>query len=315
MSSPWTPGRTETRKSMSPQPAAQPESPVLGDAMLRDVEFGHDFDARDDGRLIGRVEGAERAGKHAVDAEIDGHAVGGRVDVNVARLLLQGRADHLVDEPDNRRRVAPERLKIDGLAVAFPGFADDGEPEFGGDVVERLLAVVALLEQLLDSLGGARDKIDFALRQHAKLLLKLEIVRPAGGDHEHVALGPERRHAKPPRVGGGQAQKRFRRYSPARKVVEGQTEFGGKLRSHAWPALLCLDAGKAPLTPALSHPHPLADAETLKCQLVLASWRGEGVDRGPGPTAKGNSGVPSPLGERDRVRGDFAKHWPEFRVI
>ena len=140
--------------------------------------------------------------------------------------------------------------------------------------------------------AGLTTKSISHLRQHAKLLLKLEIVRPAGGDHEHVALRPERRHAKPPRVGGGQAQERFRRYSPARKVVEGQTEFGGKLRSHAWPALLCLDAEKDPLTPALSHPHPLADAETLKCQLAKASWRGEGVDRGPGPTAEGQFGRP-----------------------
>jgi hypothetical protein len=44
---------------------------------------------------------------------------------------------------------------------------------------------------------------------------------------------------------------------------------------------------KSPLTPTLSP-------------------RGEGVGCGPSPKAEGNSGVPSPLGEKDRMRGSLA---------
>jgi hypothetical protein len=40
---------------------------------------------------------------------------------------------------------------------------------------------------------------------------------------------------------------------------------------------ICL--AKAPLTLSLSH--PLADADTLECQLAKASWRGEGVPSQP----------------------------------
>ena len=131
-------------------PAPQPETAVLRNPVLGDVEIGHDLDARDKRGLIGGVEGTQRAHEHAIDAEIDRHAIGAGMDMNVARLLLQSGADRLVDEPYDRSRIAAEGFEIDDFAAALPGFANERQPELGRDIFKDFVAVVAFLEQLLD---------------------------------------------------------------------------------------------------------------------------------------------------------------------
>ena len=123
---------------MSPCRPAQPETPVLRNPVLGDVEIGHDLDARDKRGLIGGVEGTQRAHQHAIDAEIDRHAIGAGMDMNVARLLLQRGADRLVDQPYDRRRIPAEGFEIDDLAAALPGFANERQPELGRDIFEDL---------------------------------------------------------------------------------------------------------------------------------------------------------------------------------
>ena len=51
MLSPWIVGTVETRKSISLPLTRQHDPAVLGQAPLRDVQFGHDLDTGDDGGL------------------------------------------------------------------------------------------------------------------------------------------------------------------------------------------------------------------------------------------------------------------------
>jgi error-prone DNA polymerase len=62
-----------------------------------------------------------------------------------------------------------------------------------------------------------------------------------------------------------------------------------------------------PLTPALSPPYPLADMASLRGKHAKACLLGEGASCGPLHRVKRNLGVPSPLGEKDRMRGSLPK--------
>jgi hypothetical protein len=53
----------------------------------------------------------------------------------------------------------------------------------------------------------------------------------------------------------------------------------------------------------------------LKPPSPQPSPRGEGVGCGPDTKVENNSGVLSPLRERDRVRGGFAKHQPDPKIV
>ncbi len=66
----------------------EPDAPVLGQALLGDVEIAHDLDARGDRRLQRPGQGLHRLVEHVVDAEADAHLVLEGLDVDVARPLL-----------------------------------------------------------------------------------------------------------------------------------------------------------------------------------------------------------------------------------
>src|SRR5207244_2664047 len=75
------------------------DAPVLGQALLADVELGEDLDARDD-RALERPRDAarpllERAG-HTI-AHADAAALG--LDVDIRGLALDPLGDDLIDEP------------------------------------------------------------------------------------------------------------------------------------------------------------------------------------------------------------------------
>ena len=212
MSSPCTPGKTETRKSMSPCRPLRRKRPSW-DAMLRDVEIGHHLDARDERGLMGRIERAKRPHQDAVDAEIDRHAGGVGMDVNVARLPLQSGADNFVDEPYDWGRVAAKGFEIDGLGIALLGLANKGKAEFRAHLLQHFLAVAAPLQHVVDRIGRADDEIDFAAAQEAQFLLQLEIVGAACRNHKQIALRSERRDAKAAGIGGGKTRERFGRES------------------------------------------------------------------------------------------------------
>ena len=75
---------------------------VLRDALLGDVEVGHDLQAADEAGLH-LLRRAHHLVQHAVDAVPDAHVVLGRLDVDVGRAVLHALADDEVRQLDDRR--------------------------------------------------------------------------------------------------------------------------------------------------------------------------------------------------------------------
>ena len=104
MPSPWTIGMIETRTSISRLLDAHLDAAVLRQALLGDVEPGHDLDAADDGRLEAVDLRRQRLRlQQAVDAVADAQAVFFRLDVDVAGPLVGGLDQDFVDQLDDRR--------------------------------------------------------------------------------------------------------------------------------------------------------------------------------------------------------------------
>ena len=95
----------ETRKSTVRPLIAQLEAAVLRDALLGDVQLGHDLDARDDRRVELLVDRLHRLVQHAVDAVLDHHLAVAGLDVDVRGAALQRVEDRRVDQLDDRRGV------------------------------------------------------------------------------------------------------------------------------------------------------------------------------------------------------------------
>ena len=110
----------------------QADASVLRQALLGDVELGHDLDARDDQRRD-RAPALQHFAQHAVDAEAHHQAVLERLDVDVGGVFLHRLREHGVDEPDDGRVVfALEQVRLFGQVLRevreVGGFLDT----FGG---------------------------------------------------------------------------------------------------------------------------------------------------------------------------------------
>jgi hypothetical protein len=67
-----------------------------------------------------------------------------------------------------------------------------------------------------------------------------------------------------------------------------------------------------PLTPALSQQARLGELAIESGHIRKRIWLGEGASCGPLHKVQRNSGVPSPLGEKDRMRGSLKSAQPEL---
>ena len=216
--SPKSVGRTDTRKSMSrgvPR-SFEPrlDAAVLRQPLLGDVEPRHDLHARDDGVAVLERRRHHRL-QHAVDAEPDPHFLFVRLDVDVARALLNRRQHQRVDELDDRRLAA---LPLERRGVDFLGVVDDLEVAVvrrgpsSSSACETMSALIALpfgrrrrvglrevlRDRLADRRLGGDDRLDVQARQELDVVHREDVGRirhrerqrrPGLADGNDVVLG------------------------------------------------------------------------------------------------------------------------------
>src|SRR5262245_36775973 len=125
---------------------AHAEAPVLRNAALGDVEFRHDFDARDDRLMVADVYGVARLVERAVNAVAHDHVGVARLEVDVGGAFFQRREDDGVYQLDDRRHlVARETVQVENL-FAMVGLLDQRGPEAFGRLLEDALRGVALAQ-------------------------------------------------------------------------------------------------------------------------------------------------------------------------
>src|SRR5271166_3795845 len=93
---------------------ADPETAILRDAALGDIELAHDLDTRDDGGVVLLGNGLHGLLQYAIDAILDDHGVVARLDVNVAGPPLQCRKNGGVHQPNDGADVGLGRQLLDG---------------------------------------------------------------------------------------------------------------------------------------------------------------------------------------------------------
>src|SRR5215468_3470983 len=172
---------------------AHAETPVLRDAALGDVEFGHDLDARDDRLMMADVYGVARLVERAVDAVAHDHVGVSRLEVDVGGAFFERGEDDGVYELDDRRHlVAREAVQVENL-FALLGLLDQRGAEALGRLLEDALRRVALAQNGLDR--APRRHLD--LEGDAQLGLQLveqHEVRRVGHGYDHVSVVAAHRH-------------------------------------------------------------------------------------------------------------------------
>ena len=100
--SPHLPGTVDTRKSIDLPSISHADAAVLRQPLLGDIEMAQDLQPRDEAELHPLRQPLHDL-QHAVDAEPDGDVMLHRLDVNVARALLDGEPEDRIGQPDDRR--------------------------------------------------------------------------------------------------------------------------------------------------------------------------------------------------------------------
>jgi hypothetical protein len=155
---------------------------VLRKALLRDVQVGHDLDAREQARHQ-RARDGGGVEHDPVDAEADAHVGSARLEVDVGGAAADGVGDDRMDELDDRSLVRPvaqldDLGRADGLQLVVDLL--DGVPE------PRDLA-----DQGDDVLRRGHRAFHVVARRHRDVVER-EHVGGVGGGYEHRALAEER---------------------------------------------------------------------------------------------------------------------------
>src|ERR1035437_9132754 len=173
---------------------AHAEAPVLRDALLGDIEFAHDLDARDDGGLPVLGDGRHGVVQHAIDAVLDGHFLIARFDVNIAGAAFQGVEDGGIHQLDDRRDVGIRGGQLvdgEGL-IRIAVFGDDVEGEPLGDFLQHALRLLGLLEQFRNLREGGDFDAQLLVEQEGQFIDQVEIARIGEGDIERAVLRVQR---------------------------------------------------------------------------------------------------------------------------
>ncbi len=186
-----------------PGEGARLDAPVLRPALLHHVHAREDLDAARHGDEDRRGNLVDLV-QHAVDAEAHDALLAARLDVDVARALLEGVGPEPVDDAHHVRVVRVDRL----VALAeLDELLEIGEAARAGGVLsrplDRLRQVVELDLIALDVERVGDDALDVALDDRRELLLPVAHMGLGRGDDRFLAAHADRQDAKARRVRGG----------------------------------------------------------------------------------------------------------------
>ena len=164
----------------------QLDAPVLREAPLGDVERRHDLDAARD-RVLQLERRRHLLDEHAVDAVAHAELLLVRLDVDVARALLDGVEEDHVDEADDGRVLARllELEEVDVVVVA--GELDLLLVEARHHLVVRGAGVVILLDRAVDCRLARDDGLDVVAGQELEVVDRVEVRRVGHRHDERVA--------------------------------------------------------------------------------------------------------------------------------
>ena len=170
---------------------ADADAAVHREALLGDVEVGHDLDAGDD-RALEAVQLRRHVHlvQHAVDAVADAQLRLLRLDVDVRRALAIGLGDDPVHELDDGGLLAlgPHVDLRDGALLVVHRVAAVLD-----HLLDRVRAhAVELLDRLVDLLRGREDRLHRTVRREAQAVPRHRRERVAHGHRELAAVEPER---------------------------------------------------------------------------------------------------------------------------
>ncbi len=162
---------------------AQPDSAILRQPLLRDIEARHDLDARGDRRLkaLGR---RQYVVHHAVHAEAHHHFFFENLDVDIGRAVLDRLRQHAVDELDNWRRIVGLE-QVQRLRREFAG--DYIEPLFL-EIDHQVLGrsgrrlIVCAVDRFGDHFGRRDQRVDMRTEQDSQIVERLEVGRVGDRD-------------------------------------------------------------------------------------------------------------------------------------
>ena len=175
---------------------AQPDTSVLRQALLGDVEARHDLDARGDRRLktLGR---RDHVVQHAVDAEAHQQFALERLDVDVACAVLDRLREQPIDQLDDRRGV----VGIEQIERFLGQLVGDHVEPILFEIDHQVLRgrggglIVRAVDRLIENFERHDHRMYRHPEQHAQVVERLVVGRVGDRDGHAKAVAAERQDA------------------------------------------------------------------------------------------------------------------------
>jgi len=172
---------------------AQPDSTVLRQPLLRDIEPRHDFDARGDRGLkaLGR---RQHVVKHPIDAEAHHQFFFENFDVDITRAILDRLRQDTVDEFDYRRRV----VRLEQVQRLRRELTRDHVETLFLEIDHQIFSrrrrglVVCAIDRFRDYFGGRDQRVDLRAVEDSQIVERFVIGR-IGNRNRHDAVDARER--------------------------------------------------------------------------------------------------------------------------
>ena len=168
-----------------------PEPPVLRHPPLRDVQFGHDLEPRNQRRMELEVQGIERRGQNPVHAELDVDRMVGGFDMDVADTLLERVQQDRIHQTHHGALVFCDLLDREHF-LALVVLPHQQRSVLGLDFLERLTRPLAPAERGKDCGARADRKLQRPLQQHLEFVQRRKVVGVGHGDDQHLIAFAQR---------------------------------------------------------------------------------------------------------------------------